>query len=284
MNRISYVNGRYLPHAYALVHIEDRGYQFSDAVYEGFEIHQCELVDFDKHIARLKRSMGELRMSAPHFMPALKIIFRELIRKNKVIDGFAYLQISRGVAPRNHAFPPSSTPSSLVMTVRSINRENVRKIMEEGIKVISFEDMRWSRVDIKTVSLLPNVLARQAAAEQGAGEAWLIDKDEFITEGSASNAWIANDKGQIITRSIDGNILAGITRDVVMNTAATLGFEIVEAKFTLKEAYDAKEAFNTGASSLVTPVVQINDTPVGDGSVGPLVRALQAAFRDHTNQ
>jgi len=283
MNRISYVNGRYLPHAYAQVHIEDRGYQFSDAVYEGFEIHQGEIVDFDRHMIRLHRSMRELQMSPPHFMPAIKIIFRELIRKNRVIDGFAYLQISRGVAPRNHAFPSSTTTSSLVMTVRPINRENVSKIMEEGIKVITFEDMRWSRVDIKTVSLLPNVLARQAASEKGAAEAWLIDKDGYITEGSASNAWIANDKGQLLTRSLDGNILAGITRDVVMNTAASLGLKIVEAKFTLQEALDAKEAFNTGASSMVTPVVKINETNVGDGSIGPLVRALQAAFRDHTD-
>jgi D-alanine transaminase len=183
MSRIAYVNGRYVPHHAAMVHVEDRGYQFSDGVYEVCEVRGGRMVDERRHLDRLQRSLGELRIRLPMSPAALSIVMRETIRRNRVRDGIVYLQVTRGVARRDHAFPPATTAPSVVVTARNIDVMGNEKIAAQGIAVISVPDNRWARVDIKTIGLLPNVLAKQAAREQGAREAWFVDREGRATEG-----------------------------------------------------------------------------------------------------
>jgi D-alanine transaminase len=190
MSRVAYVNGRYLPHARAKVHIEDRGYQFGDGVYEVCEVRGGKLVDERRHLARLERSLTEIRMPVPMSPAALRVILRETLRRNRVRDGLLYLQVTRGVARRDHGFPPPGTKPSIVVTARSFDRAKLEEQAETGVSIITVPDNRWERVDIKTIALLPNVLARQSARDQGAREAWFVDRDGFVTEGSSSNAWI----------------------------------------------------------------------------------------------
>jgi D-alanine transaminase len=278
VGRIAYVNGRYLPHSAAAVHIEDRGYQFGDGVYEVCEVHAGALIDEERHLARLARSLGELRMGHPVQPAALTIILRQIIARNKIHDGYVYLQVTRGVAPRDHVFPATPVRPSLVVTASSIDRRKAEAKAEKGISVISCPDIRWKRTDIKTICLLPNVLARQTAREQGAYEAWLVDEDGMVTEGAASNAWIVNAEGTIITRYADKLILRGVTRTTLIDLIAAEGLKLEERKFSLDEAKRAREAFITGATTLVTPVVSIDGQAVGDGKPGPLARRLREKF------
>lgn len=278
MSKIAYVNGRYAQTRDAVVNINDRGYQFADGVYEVCEIYQGALIDEQRHLDRLARSLGELRIKAPLRESALKFVMREVASRNKVSNGYLYIQITRGVAPRDHAFPQPPRPASVIITANRIDPEKNQLLARKGIHVATAADIRWKRVDIKTISLLPNVLARQAAKERGAYEAWLIDEEGKVTEGAASNAWIIDRSGTIITRGADHSILRGVTRTTLIEIIHAEGLRIEERKFTLAEAFAAREAFITGATTLVMPVVSIDDRKIGDGAPGPITQRLRAIF------
>ncbi len=278
VGRIAYVNGSYLPQDQAAVHIEDRGYQFGDGVYEVCEINAGALIDEARHLARLKRSLAELQIAMPLAEAALPIVLREVMRRNRISDGYLYLQVTRGVAPREHCFPAPSIRPSIVVTARAVDPAKGAALAAAGIAVISLPDIRWKRPDIKTIGLLPNVLARQAAKEKGAQEAWLIDADGMVTEGAASNAWIIDHQNVIITRQLDNGILSGVTRATLLDLIAADGLRVEERRFSLSEAKAAREAFVTGATSLVMPVVAIDGEPVADGRPGPLAQRLRVLF------
>jgi len=278
MSRIAYVNGRYVPRSEAGVSIEDRGYQFADGVYEVCEVRGGRLIDEQRHMARLDRSLNELRIARPMSRAALALVLRETVRRNRVREGIVYVQVTRGVAPRDFPFPPNGTQPSLVVTARSTDPARLEKTAAEGIAVVTVPDIRWSRVDIKSVALLPNVLAKQAARDQGAREAWLVDAEGRITEGASSNAWIVSRDGVIITRPLGRDILPGITRSVVLDVIKAQGLKFEERAFTLEEAYGAREAFVTSASQIVQPVVSIDGRPVGNGAPGLLSTALRRDY------
>jgi D-alanine transaminase len=278
MSRIAYVNGRYGPLRDAKVHVEDRGYQFADAVYEVCEVRGGKLIDERRHIERLKRSLGELRIALPMSVAALGVILREVVSRNRIGYGLVYLQIGRGVAKRDHAFPSPAVTPSVVVTARPLNLARSEALAKTGIAVVSVSDNRWGRVDIKTVGLLPNVLARQAAIDQGARDAWLIDKDGAVTEASSANAWIVTQSGKLVTRRADHAILRGITRTVVFDQVKGQGLAIEERSFTLDEAFAAREAFITSATQTVMPVVKIDGRTIGDGKPGPIATALRQQF------
>jgi D-alanine transaminase len=280
MFRVAYVNGRYLPYAAAQVHVEDRGYQFSDGVYEVCEVRAGRLVDERRHLERLQRSLHEIKIALPIACSALGVVLRETVARNRVRDGIVYLQVTRGVAKRDHGFPPPGTRPSLVVTARSTDRAKAESVAEAGIAILTVPDNRWERVDIKSVSLLPNVLARQAARDAGAREAWFVDEEGFITEGSSTNAWIVTGEGTLVTRPADFGILRGITRAVVIEVAAQLGLQVEERPFSLKEAYAAREAFATAATQIVMPVVRIDRQTIGSGRPGPVARTLRARFHE----
>lgn len=276
MSRIAYVNGRYRPHATAKVHIEDRGMQFSDGVYEVIAVFDGHLIDRDLHHRRLDRSLGELQIDRPMSRVALDAIVDQVVRLNRVDDGLVYLQVGRGAAPRNHAFPSDVRPS-LVVTSRRVSPANAT-ILTQGVKVITVPDQRWIRRDIKSVSLLANVLAKQLAVESGAFEAWQVDGDGLITEGAQSNAWIVEQDGTLVTREASNDILSGITRHRLIELARDAGYVVEERAFTPVQALAAREAFTTGTSSFVVPVVQIDDAMVANGRPGSVVEQLRALY------
>ena len=278
MSRIAYVNGRYVPHGEAAVHIEDRGYQFSDGVYEVCEIYNGKIVDLTRHLDRLERSLRELEITMPVTRSALGVILREVVRRNRVKNGLVYLQVTRGVARRDHVFPPEGTPTALVVTAKNVSRSKNDDIAAAGVSVISMPDNRWERVDVKSVSLLPNAIARQRAKEAGAKEAWFVDGEGFVTEGAASTAWIVTTDGTLVTRPDGTGILPGITRKTAIDVANDLGLKIEERKFTIKEAQSAREAFITAASTLVMPVVNIDGKPVANGAPGSIATGLRERF------
>jgi D-alanine transaminase len=278
MSRYAYVNGQYMPRARAAVDVEDRGYQFADGVYEVIAVIGGQAVDLEPHLDRLDRSLSELAMSWPCRRAALGVILRRLVRMNRLTDGLVYLQVTRGAAPRNHAFPAAHVRPALVMTTaprRPPSDEAVRK----GAAVICLDDNRWGRTDIKTVSLLPNVLAKQKAVEEGAQEAWFVDRDGFVTEGSSTNAWIVTAAREVVTRPLGHSLLAGITRAAVAEAARMNNFKVVERPFTVAEAKAAPEAFITSTTAFVMPVTRIDGAKVGDGAPGPVTLALLDAYR-----
>ena len=280
MPRIAYVNGRYVPHSHASVHVEDRGYQFSDGVYEVCEIYHGRIVDETRHLDRLDRSLREMAIRWPLGRDALRVVMREVVRRNHVRDGLVYLQVTRGVARRDHAFPAPETPPALVVTAKATSREQSERTAEEGVRIITVPDNRWERVDIKTVSLLPNVLARQKAKEVGAREAWFVDSEGYVTEGAATTAWIVMADGTLVTRPDGTGILPGITRRTAMRVAEREGCRIEERKFTVEEAKRAREAFMTAASTVVMPIIAIDDHPVANGRPGSIATSLRAAFHE----
>ena len=282
MSRIAYVNGRYWPHRHALVHIEDRGYQFGDGVYEVCEVKDGALVDERLHVERLARSLNELRIRMPMSPAALGVVLHETVRRNRVRNGIVYLQVTRGVARRDHAFPADETLPSLVVTARSLDVAGNERQAAEGIAVITVPDNRWDRVDIKSIALLPNVLAKQAAREQGAKEAWFVDSAGLVTEGSSTNAWIVTADGAVVTRPADHGILRGITRTVLLNAMAAQGLRLDERPFSVQEAYRAREAFVTSASQIVMPVVRIDGRPIGNGHPGSVASGLRQAFHRYS--
>jgi D-alanine transaminase len=272
MTRIAYVNGQYVPHNDAAVHIEDRGYQFADGVYEVFTIHQSKLIGEKGHIDRLTHSLKELNINWPVSRRVLGIICREVVRRNKLKNGIIYLQITRGVARRDHPFP-KNTKSALVLTARQAPPLDKVSLLE-GASVITIPDIRWKRPDIKSISLLPNVLGKQKARESGAYEAWLVNEDGFITEGTSSNAWIVTKDGDLVTHNVSNTILNGITRLSVLETAEKAGIKFIERPFSLDEALIAKEAFITSSSSHVKAVTNLNGKAIGNGHVGELTTRL----------
>ena len=278
MSRIAYVNGRYLPFAEAKVHVEDRGYQFGDGVYEVCEVRGGHLIDERRHLERLKRSLGELRIDMPMSTRALGVVMHEVVARNRIGYGIVYLQITRGVARRDHAFPSSQVRPSVVVTARTLNKISNEAVAKQGIAVVTVPDNRWGRVDIKTIGLLANVLARQTAVERGARDAWFVDAHGMVTEASSANVWIVTSGGTLVTRHADNAILRGITRTVLFDVTRAVGLTIEERAFTLEEAYRAREAFITSASQIVLPVVQVDDRIIGDGKPGPVATALRHAF------
>ena len=279
MSRIAYVNGRYLPHQAACVHIEDRGFQFADAVYEVVAIKGGIFVDEGMHLARLHRSLAELRIASPMSDAALRTVLREVVRRNGVGEGIVYLQITRGTAPRDFVFPAAARPS-LVVTARR-KRLADPALIAAGVRVITIPDIRWGRPDIKSVALLPNALGKQQAKECGAFEAWQIDRDENVTEGTSSNSWIVSAGGEVVTRQADQSILNGVTRLGLLRLIAAAGLTLVERPFSVTEAKAAREAFLTSASNFLIPIVQIDESTIGDGRPGPVTRALVAAYAAH---
>lgn len=276
MARYAYVNGRYLDHRVAKVHIEDRGYQLADGVYEVVGVRDGRLIDEGPHLDRLDRSLRELRIDKPLARPALSFVIRELMRRNRLTDGLVYMQVTRGVARRDHAFPTGKVKPALVLTTKNGKRADGDP--GPGVSVKSEPDIRWERCDIKTVALLPNVLAKQAARESGAYEAWLVDDKGCVTEGASTNAWIVTPDGELVTRQTDHGILSGITRFTLKSLAESLQLKLVERAFTLAEAKQANEAFITSATSFVTPVVRIDGTTVGDGKPGAVARRLREEY------
>src|SRR5579862_4598733 len=268
MSRIAYVNGRYLPHRDAVVHIEDRGYQFADGCYEVVAVDRDVFVDEELHLARLHRSLEALDMVPPIADKALKIVMREVVRRNGVREGFVYLQITRGTAPRDFAFPKGARPS-LVITARRKALLDPRPLAD-GIKVITIPDIRWGRPDIKSVALLPNALGKEQAKRAGAYEAWQVDRDGNVTEGTSSNAWIVTAKGEIVTHPATHAILNGFTRQGLIAVIKAAGLNLIERPFSVAEAKAAREALLTSSTNFVLPVVRIDEAAIGDGKPGPI--------------
>jgi len=280
MSRIAYVNGRYVPQRDASVNIEDRGYQFADGVYEVIYVHGGRLIDEDRHLDRLERSLRELRIAQPMHREALRCVLREVAARNRVTDGIVYMQVTRGVAKRDHAFPAAWTPPSLVITSRRIPPFPA-EADAWTVHAITQPDIRWSRVDIKSVGLLPNVLAKQAAREQGAGEAILFDRNGMVTEGSSTNVWIVDAKGVLRTRHLDNAILAGCTRGAVIALMADAGMTFEECAFSLDELRAAQEVFITSATSFVRAITAVDGATIGDGTPGPVTSAIFDLFSRH---
>lgn len=278
MSRWAYVNHRFVRHGEAAVHIEDRGYQLADGIYEVWAVMGGKLVDVEGHFERLARSLGELRIPEPMGRRALELVLREAVRRNRVDYGLVYLQVTRGVARRDHAFPDPAPPPAIVITAKSLDRAAAEARAARGITVITMPENRWGRCDIKTVGLLPNALAKQAAKEQGAGEAWFVDADGLVTEGASSNAWIVDKDGVLRTRDTTANILRGVTRKTVMGLLGEVNIRLDERAFTAEEARNAREAFITGAGALVMPVVGIDGAPIGEGKPGPVARRLRELY------
>jgi D-alanine transaminase len=276
MPRIAFVNGRYVPHRAAAVHIEDRGYQFADGVYEVVAVRAGAPVNLPLHFARLARSLGELRIAAPVGERVLERLVAEMVRRNRLADGIVYLQVTRGVAPRDHAFPAPRRPS-LVMTARRAMPPSDEQVAK-GVKVITIPDIRWRRCDIKSISLLPNVLGKQQAREAGAFEAWQVDGEGMVTEGTSTNAWIVTQGGELVTRQADHTILPGVTRRILLGLANEAGLRFVERPFSLDEARAGREAFLTSTTSLVLPITRIDETTIGGGRPGPVAGKLRQLF------
>jgi D-alanine transaminase len=281
MPRIAYVNGLYTPLRDAAVSIEDRGYLFADAVYEVWSVFDGRLADLDGHLNRLERSLRELHINMPMPRESLLVVLGEVVRRNRLREGMVYLQISRGVAPRDHVFPGDDVKPAVVITAKPVDREAATRKAEAGIKAITVPDIRWGRCDIKTVGLLPNVLAKQQAKEQGAGEVIFVDRDGYVTEGGSTNVYMVGADNVIRTRSLTANILAGVTRLNLMPIIDQAGFQVEERPFTVDELKAAREVFITAATSLVLPVIAIDGTSIGNGVPGLVATSLRELYIDH---
>jgi D-alanine transaminase len=277
--RIAYVNGRYLPHSCAAVHIEDRGLQFADAIYEVTGVIDGGFLDEEEHFDRLERSVREIGMPMPMDRAALKLVLREMQRRNHVRDGLLYMQVTRGSVRRDHAVPSKPPRPTLIITARQLDPDIIRSRRANGVAVISARDERWARRDIKSTNLLPNILAKTAARGAGAFEAWLVDDEGYVTEGASTSAWIVDKEGRIITRDLSNAILPGVTRRVILKAAAEGQLTVAERKFTLEEAQAASEAFITAATLGATPVTSIDGIKVGEGNPGPVARRIQELYR-----
>jgi len=280
--RVAYVNGRYLPHAHAAVHIEDRGLQLGDSIYEVCRIEGGVLLDEQGHLDRLERSLAAIELPMPVARAALPPILRELTRRNRLRDGLIYLQVTRGAFRRDHPIPDSDARPTLILTARAGDPALAAARLAQGVTVMTRIDERWARRDIKTTQLLPAVLAKTAVRRAGAAEAWLVDGDGFVTEGGSTNGWIVDADGTLVTRPLSRDILPGVTRAVVLAAAQAAGLAVAERKFTVAQAQAAREAFLTSASGAAVPVVAIDGRPVGDGRPGPLTRRLQGLYAERS--
>jgi len=278
MSRIAYVNGQYVPHVNAMVHVEDRGYQFADGVYEVFAIHNGKLIGEQGHLERLDHSLSSLQIDWPMARRPFMLVVKEVVRRNHVKHGLVYIQVTRGVARRDHAFP-AVCASSMVVTAKKMAPLD-KAVLSKGVSVITIPDIRWKRKDIKSVSLLPNCLGKQQAREAGAAEAWMVDEDDRITEGTSSNAWIVTKDGELVTRDVSSAILNGITRLAIIEAARAAGLTISERAFSRAEAMDAKEAFISSSTSHVKAVTLIDGQTVGNGHVGELTGRLLDLYVD----
>ena len=276
MSREAFVNGEYTEYINSKVHIEDRGYQFADGVYEVFAILDRKIVDYEGHIKRLYRSLKELRIASPLQKKAYKFHINEIIKRNIIQDGLVYLQVTRGVASRDFKFPKYSK-SSVVIIGKNTPLNNYNNNFCKGIKVKTTNDLRWKRVDIKSLNLLPPVLAKQYAADSGCDEAWLLDADGYITEGSSSNAWIVKNK-TVITRPVSSSILNGITRSTLIKSLSKAGYKFTERRFNIKDIKNADEAFITSATQFVMPVIAVNNIKIGNGRVGEFARIFKEIY------
>lgn len=280
MTRIAYVNGAYVRTAEAGVSIEDRGFQFADGVYEVCEIRHGYIVDLTRHLDRLDRSLSEIRIPQPMSRKALVAIIRQVIRRNHVKNGLFYLQVTRGAARRDHVFPAPDTKPTVVVTAKRTDAALIAGKNADGIRAITVPENRWDRVDIKTVGLLPNVLARQQAKEAGAQEAIFVDAEGKVTEGAATNVWIVDKDGALRTRPADHGILRGITRTTLMDVATKIGLEIEERAFTVEEMLSAREVFITAATSICFPVVAVDGHTIANGHPGSTAQKIREAFFD----
>ncbi len=278
MTRIAYVNGRYMAQARAAVHIEDRGFQFADSVYEVCAVKDGILIDEQWHFERLERSLEQLGINVPLSSQALGIVYREVLRRNRLSDAIVYCQVTRGQAPRDHAFPTSSLPPTVVITAKAIDAAAVAARRSEGVAVVTRPDERWARCDIKSTGLLANVLAKQSARNAGAHEAWLLDADGNITEGTSTNAWIVTKAGTLVTRQLDARILGGVTRLALLECARSTELQVEERAFSRSEAMNAAEAFSSASTVGALPVVQIDQTPISDGIPGPITQKLNGLY------
>ena len=281
MSRIAYVNGEYVPHGQAAVHIEDRGYQFADGVYEVVAVRNGALIDGDGHMKRLQYSLDELEIAMPMTPRALSVVMGETIRRNRIQNGIVYLQVTRGVSPRNHQFPDFVQPALVITARRAPFPKQAAGVA--GGQVIAIPDIRWTRCDIKTVSLLPNVLAKQQAAEVGAAETWMVDREGYVTEGSSTNAWIVDKDGNLVTRPKSHAILGGITRETLLKLARDNAIEVVERPFTLEEAKEAREAFISSTTNFVKPITKIDDRVIANGEPGEISQRLLGLYIDFMN-
>lgn len=276
--RIAYVDGRYLPHGSAGVHIEDRGLQLGDSIYEVCRIAGGRFLDEEEHLDRLERSLGEIEMTMPMPRSALQQVMREVARRNGVAEGLIYLQVTRGAVRRDHPIPNPAPKPTLIVTVHRLDTAAIARRRLEGIKVITAKDERWARCDIKTTQLLPNLLAKTAARRAGAFEVWMLDADGFVTEGASTTAWIVDREGRLITRNLSNAILPGVTRKIVLEAARAAEIPVSERAFTPEEAISAREAFLTAASAAAIPIVAIDGKPVGDGKPGPLTKRIAELY------
>jgi D-alanine transaminase len=278
MSRVVFVNGEYLPYDKSTVHIEDRGYQFADGVYEVFAIIENKIADYEAHMSRLLRSLSELKMKLPYSRKSIYFHISNIVKQNLISNGLVYLQISRGVASRDFKFP-NNTKSSLVIIGKSMPLDQYTNAFDKGISVSTTRDLRWKRVDIKSLNLLAPVLAKQAAYEKNCQESWLIDDDDFITEGSSSNAWIYYN-GTLITRPVSNSILNGITRLTLIKGLKKRKIKYKEAKFNLDDVKKSSEAFITSATQHVMPVVRVNGKKIGKGVPGPKAQDFRSAYME----
>ena len=276
--RFAYVNGRYLRHGQAGVHVEDRGLQLGEAVYEVCNVRGGRLIDEEPHLDRLERSLREIHVAMPMHRAALKQVLRELVARNRIADGLLYIQVSRGPAKRDHVAPPGMGRPSLIVTLRPQDIASANARTEQGVQVVTRPDIRWARRDIKTTQLLPNLMAKTEARAQGGYEAWLVEDDGTVTEGASTNAWIVTNKGEVVTRDLSHAILAGVTRKMILEAAREAQIKVVERAFTLAEAKGAKEAFLSSATGACVPVVAIDGVAVGDGKPGALTRRLRDLY------
>ena len=282
MSRIAYVNGRYRPQPEACVNVEDRGFQFADGVYEVIALAGGRFVDEERHLRRLDRSLGEIAIAPPMGHAALRLVLREVARRNRVRDGLVYLQVTRGAARRDFAFPAKPVAPTLVVTAR----HTAAYPSDPGkwaIGAITHPDQRWARCDIKSTGMLAQVLAKQAARAAGAQEAILLDVQGMVTEGASSSAWIVDAAGALRTRRLDHAILPGCTRGALLALAGEGGLTVEERAFSAAELRGAREAFVTSATGFVRPVTTLDGAPVGDGAVGPVSRRLFQLFAQHAN-
>lgn len=284
MSRVAYVNGTYQPHGQAVVHVEDRGFQFADGVYEVWSVFDGKMADFDGHMTRLHRSLGELRIDIPMSRESLTRVLKETLRRNRVRNGIVYLQVTRGTARRDHPFPAPGTPPSVIVTARSLDPAKSDAQAAKGVAVLTQPDIRWGRCDIKTVGLLPNILAKQAAREAGAYEAWMVDEMGLVTEGSSTNAWIVDENGKLRTRDTQANILKGCTRTTLFQLIEEEGLELDERPFSVEEAKRAKEAFFTAAGAFVMPAISIDGTKIGNGKPGPITTRLRREYLERARR
>jgi len=276
MSREAFVNGEYTEYVNSKVHIEDRGYQFADGVYEVFAILDRKIVDYEGHIKRLYRSLKELKIASPIQRKSYKFHINEIIERNIIQDGLVYLQVTRGVANRDFKFPKSSK-SSIVIIGKNTPSNYYNNNFNKGIKVKTTKDLRWKRVDIKSLNLLPPVLAKQYAADNGCEEAWLLDDDDYITEGSSSNAWIVKKK-TVITRPVSNSILNGITRSTLIKSLSEVGYKFIERRFNLNDIKTADEAFITSATQFIMPVIAVDNIKINNGRVGEFAKIFKEIY------